>query len=68
MLTIHKGRPDDLSGRTERETRVYDLLDALGVDYDRLDHEPAMTMEVCEAINAAFGRMKLAQFKAETGE
>ena len=68
MLTIYKGRPADTSGRAEREIRVYDLLDSLGVDYDRLDHEPAMTMEVCEAINAAFGRMTLAQFKAETSE
>lgn len=68
MLTIYKGRPEDVSERTEREVRVYDLLDSLGVDYDRLDHAPAMTMEVCEAINAAFGRMTLAEFKAETGE
>lgn len=68
MLTIYKGRPEDISDRTGREVRVYDLLDSLGVEYDRLDHEPAMTMEVCEAINAAFGRMTLAEFKAETGE
>ena len=67
-MTIYKGRPESGAGRTEREMRVYDLLDALGVEYDRLDHEPAMTMEVCEAINAAFGRMTLAQFKAETGD
>ena len=67
-MTIYKGRPESGEGRAEREMRVYDLLDALGVEYDRLDHEPAMTMEVCEAINAAFGRMTLAQFKAETGD
>ncbi|MCF0185310.1 MAG: prolyl-tRNA synthetase associated domain-containing protein [Bacteroidaceae bacterium] len=67
-MTIHKGRPTDPTGRAERELRVYDLLDSLGVEYDRLDHEPAMTMEVCEAINAAFGRMTLAEFQAETGE
>ncbi|MCF0159945.1 MAG: prolyl-tRNA synthetase associated domain-containing protein [Bacteroidaceae bacterium] len=67
-MTIHKGRPTDPTGRAERELRVYDLLDSLGVESDRLDHEPAMTMEVCEAINAAFGRMTLAEFQAETGE
>lgn len=65
MLTIYKGRPADTTGRQEREIRVYDLLDSLGIDYDRLDHEAAMTMEVCEAINAAFGRMTLEEFQAE---
>lgn len=44
---------------------MYDLLDSIGVDYDRLDHAPAMTMEVCDAVNAAFGRMTLEEFKAE---
>lgn len=57
-----------MAGRTEREKRVYGLLDSLGIEYDRVDHEPAMTMEVCEAINAAFGRMTLAEFKAESDE
>lgn len=64
-LTIYKGRPGNITGRQEREVRVYDLLDSIGVDYDRLDHAPAMTMEVCDAINAAFGRMTLEEFKAE---
>ena len=40
-------------------------MDSIGVDYDRLDHAPAMTMEVCDAVNAAFGRMTLEEFKAE---
>lgn len=65
MLTIYKGRPADTTGRLDRETRVYDLLDDIGVVYDRLDHAAAMTMEVCEEINAAFGRMTLEEFKAE---
>lgn len=65
MLTIYKGRPEDLSGRLEREIRVYDLLDSLHVEYDRLDHEPAMTMEVCAEIDAAFERMPLEAFKAD---
>ena len=65
MLTIYKGRPEDTTGREEREVRVYDLLDSIGVDYDRLDHAPAMNMEVCDAINAAFGRMTLEEFNAE---
>ena len=64
-LTIYKGRPGNITGRQEREVRVYDLLDSIGVDYDRLDHAPAMTTEVCDAVNAAFGRMTLEEFKAE---
>ena len=31
--TLYKGRPDDTSGRLEKETRVYDLLDSLGIEY-----------------------------------
>lgn len=66
MLTIHNGRPADMKGRQEREIRVYDLLDSLNVEYERLDHEPAMTMEVCAEIDAAFERMSLEAFKADT--
>lgn len=65
MLTIYKGRPTDTSGRQQREIRVYDLLDDLKIDYNRLDHDAAMTMEVCAEIDAAFGRMTLEEFKAE---
>lgn len=68
MLEIHKGRPTDITGRQNRETRVYDLLDSIGVEYERLDHAPAMTMEVCTEIDAAFGRMTLEEFKAERDE
>lgn len=59
MLTIYQGRPQDVTGRHIREVRVYDFLDRLGIAYDRLDHEPAMTMEVCAQIDTAFERMTL---------
>ena len=68
MLEIYKGKPADTIGRQERELRVYELLDGLGVEYDRLDHKPAMTMEGCAEINAAFGRMTLEEFNAENNE
>lgn len=58
MLEVFKGRPTDIGQRLERETRVYDLLDSLGVWYERVDHEPAMTMEVCAQIDEAFGRVR----------
>lgn len=63
MLTIFHGRPADCSSREPREIRVYDLLDSLSIEYDRLDHEPAMTMEICAEIDAAFERLPLHSFK-----
>lgn len=61
MLEVFKGRPTDIGHRLEREVRVYDLLDTLGVWYERVDHEPAMTMEVCAQIDEAFGRVRGAE-------
>ena len=52
MELIH-GRPETNEGRLPKEIRVYDLLDSLGIDYYRVDHEAAMTMEVCAAIDEA---------------
>ena len=31
MLKLEQGRPTDTSGRLEKEIRVYDFLDKLGV-------------------------------------
>lgn len=50
-MELQKGRPSDETGRLEKEIHTYDLLDRLGVAYERVDHEPAMTMEVCQAID-----------------
>ena len=50
-MELQKGRPSDETGRLEKEIRTYDLLDRLGIAYERVDHEPAMTMEVCQAID-----------------
>ena len=47
-MELQKGRPADTAGRMEKEIRTYDLLDGLGVEYDRVDHGPAMTMEDCK--------------------
>lgn len=51
-MELFEGRPADCSGRQEREVRVYDLLDRLGIAYQRTDHEPAGTMEDCDRIDA----------------
>ena len=55
MLELMEGRPGDCTGRLEKEIRTYDLLDALGISYQRIDHEAAMTMEACAAIDEAMG-------------
>lgn len=54
-MELVKGRPADTAGRLDKEIRVYDFLDALGVEYDRVDHEAAMTMEICEEIDKTLG-------------
>lgn len=45
------GRPVDACNRLEKEVRVYDLLDQLAITYERVDHEPANTMEACKEID-----------------
>ena len=52
-MILEQGRPADWAQRLPKEIRCYDLLDALGVSYQRIDHEPAMTMEACAAIDQA---------------
>ena len=50
-MKLVQGRPEDCTGRLAKEVRVYDLLDSLGVSYQRIDHEAAMTMEDCAAVD-----------------
>ena len=56
-MILEQGRPQNAEGRLARETRVYDFLDAIGVEYQRIDHAPADTMEVCEEIDQALGAL-----------
>lgn len=50
-LELHNGRPENNDGRLEKEIKTYDLLDELGITYERVDHEAADTMEACAAID-----------------
>ena len=54
-MQIHQGRPDSCADRLPKEVRTYDFLDTLGISYQRADHEAAMTIESCLAIDAAMG-------------
>lgn len=50
-MELVTGRPADVSGRLAKEVKVYDFLDALGLPYQRIDHEAANTMEACAKID-----------------
>ena len=50
-MILEQGRPENWAQRLPKEIRVYDLLDNLGISYQRIDHEAAMTMEACTAID-----------------
>ena len=53
MLELQNGRPASCEGRLDKEIRCYDLLDSLGIEYQRIDHEPADTMEACAEVDKA---------------
>ena len=50
-MQLYQGRPADMTERLDKEKRVYELLDRLGIAYERVDHEAAETMEACEEID-----------------
>ena len=50
-MELVNGRPGDCAGRLAKEVRCYDLLDGLGISYQRIDHEATMTMEACAAVD-----------------
>ena len=43
-MELQNGRPANTDERLDKEVRVYDFLDKLGIEYQRIDHEAAMTM------------------------
>lgn len=50
---LYKGRPE--SERIAGEERCYDLLDALGIEYFRADHDYADTIEACHEVEKVLG-------------
>ena len=50
-MELVNGRPENTADRLEREIRVYDLLDSLDIQYKRVDHPEANTMEDCREID-----------------
>ena len=66
-MELLNGRPADSTGRLEKEIRVYDLLDSLGISYQRVDHEPAMTIEACQDIDKLMGTHMCKNLFSATG-
>ena len=56
-MELVKGRPVSGEGRLEKELASHDLLDRLGIEYWRVDTEPAETMEICAQIDKILGAM-----------
>ena len=54
-MELQNGRPKNTEGRLEKEIKVYDLLDSLGIEYQRTDHGHADTMEACNEIDKVLG-------------
>ena len=51
--TLFTGRPEE--ARSPREERCYDFLDGLGIEYFRVDHEHADTIQECELVESLLG-------------
>ncbi len=53
--TLYKGRPDSEGDRLPKERATYDLLDSLGIEYQRVDHGEMPTIESCKEVDEALG-------------
>ena len=54
-MILEKGRPESNENRLPKEIRSYDFLDSIGVEYVRVDHDSADTMEICAEIEKVLG-------------
>lgn len=54
-MELYKGRPCCEAGRLEKEIKVYDFLDSLGISYERVDHDTVGTIADCEEIDRTLG-------------
>jgi len=52
---IYTNKPTNTEERSAKEMRVYNLLDDLGIGYQRLDHEPAATIDDCHDVDKLLG-------------
>ena len=52
-IKLYKGRSEDK--RIEKEERCYELLDSLGIEFYRADHDFADTIEACHGVEKVLG-------------
>lgn len=52
---VKQGRPADFSERPEKEQKIYEFLDDLGIDYVYLDHEEEYSMGDAAEADEAIG-------------
>lgn len=55
IMTLYEGRPVSAEGRTEKEMKVYDVLDSLGIRYQRTDHQAVGTIADCLEVDEILG-------------
>ena len=54
-LIVKQGRPEDFDKRPEKEQRVYEFLDGLGIDFVYLDHQEEFSMGDAADADEAIG-------------
>lgn len=52
---LYKGRPEE--NRSAVEDNCYDLLEKLGLEYYRVDHEAAPSIEACHSVEKVLGAL-----------
>ena len=53
--TVYTGAPASMEGRIAAEQKTYAFLESLGIEYTRMEHAPADTIEACHAIEEILG-------------
>ncbi|MBR6530149.1 MAG: prolyl-tRNA synthetase associated domain-containing protein [Clostridia bacterium] len=53
--TLYRGAPENLGERTETERECYALLEKLKIDFERVDHDAADTIEDCRLVEDVIG-------------
>lgn len=54
-MILEQGRPASGEGRENKEIKVYDFLDSLGIPYSRTDHGPVGTIADCLEVDKVLG-------------
>ena len=54
--TVYRGRPSDK--RIEKEEKAYDLLEKCGIEFERVDHDAANTIEECLEVDELLEAIK----------